>query len=75
MIDLDDVAGPLRPRSSQPAVGASLEALSISELEARICELEAEIQRVRAEIERKRSIAAAADSVFGARSASRPVDG
>jgi uncharacterized small protein (DUF1192 family) len=61
-MDLDDLLPPKKPGSA--AIGESLEALSVAELEKRIKDLEAEIERVRLELERKRKHEAAARSLF-----------
>jgi uncharacterized small protein (DUF1192 family) len=45
-------------------VGASLEALSVAELEARISLLEREIERVRRELDVKKARQTAAQSIF-----------
>ncbi len=61
-MDLDDLLPPKKPGGL--AVGDSLEALSLAELEQRIKALEAEIVRVRAEIDRKRRHEEAARALF-----------
>ena len=54
-----------RPRPAPgDTFGASLETLSLAELEARIAALEAEIARTRTEISRKQGHAQAAASIF-----------
>jgi len=58
-MDTDDIAPP--PKQGKPA---SLDTLSIFELEARIKDLEAEIQRTREAIARKSGAKTAADSFF-----------
>lgn len=61
-MDLDD---PLPKKPAQgPAIGESLEALSIGELESRVKVLEVEIARVRDEIKRKAAHNAAASAIF-----------
>jgi uncharacterized small protein (DUF1192 family) len=60
-MDWDDLK-PKKPAGTE--IGASLETLSVAELEARIDLLQAEITRVKEEITRKRRIEDAARSVF-----------
>jgi uncharacterized small protein (DUF1192 family) len=61
LMDWDDV----RPQPKREIiVGASLEALSIEELEARIVALQGEIERVRATLTARRSQQQAADAIF-----------
>jgi uncharacterized small protein (DUF1192 family) len=60
-MDWDDV----RPSPKREIiVGASLEALSIEELEARIVALQGEIERIRATLTARRSQQQAADAIF-----------
>lgn len=61
-MDWDDVMKP-KPKVG-PALGESLETLSVAELEARIAALHAEIARVEQELARKRAQKSAADSLF-----------
>ncbi len=57
-----------RPKRSTPELGASLERMSVEELEAYIEALRAEIARVEAELARKRAVRDAAEALFGRRS-------
>jgi len=52
-------------RPSGRVVGASLEGLSVAELEAYLAELRAEIARVEAELARRRDVRGAAEALFG----------
>lgn len=60
-MDWDDVAP--KPKKSA-AVGDSLAALSVGELEERVKTFEEEIARIRAEIQKKRDHEAAAQAIF-----------
>ncbi len=61
-MDLDDLLPQKKP--SGVAIGASLDTLSVSELENRIKDLETEIVRVRTEVERKKRHEEAARALF-----------
>lgn len=61
-MDWDDVLKP-KPKSG-PALGETLETLSVGELEARIAALKDEIGRVEQELVRKRAQKSAADALF-----------
>ncbi len=52
-------------RSPGRVVGASLEGLSVAELESYLAELRAEIARVEAELARRRAVRGAAEALFG----------
>ena len=60
-MDWDDVQ--VSPKK-QVTVGEPLDALSITDLDARVMALDAEIVRVKAEIDRKRRQADAANAMF-----------
>lgn len=53
-----------KPAAGATPLGASLDRLSVGDLEARVAELEAEIVRVKAEIEKKRAHSARAADIF-----------
>jgi uncharacterized small protein (DUF1192 family) len=61
-MDWDDLKP--RPASTAVTLGESLEALSVSELEARLVALTREMDRVQAEIQAKKAHEAAAAAVF-----------
>lgn len=61
-MDWDDVIKP-KPKAG-PALGESLETLSVAELEARVVALKDEISRVEQELVRKLAQKSAADALF-----------